>query len=945
MIIVLLLLLIFPITANATTYWVSPSGGASLCTDVDGDTDPGAYLTIYQINSLNCAGSGDTVMFKSGTYTGAAMKFNLLFTANGTPSAMNKILCEGNRTCDLRISQTFDYIVFLEDVSHTVFGQEGFGFKVTCNPGVSSPPYDACAAYGLRLSATNAIYTNNLAEGNYFTGCTKTCWSMAERQPLAYYTHTTVRKNKIDALLANLSTEGDPHPTYCSGDGCLLEYNDIAVTFGFALHDYHMCYNSIWRYNKITQGPGAGSGWICNDNEQQRPNTNAQVYGNTFKWLGASNAGACLLMGNGSKQQKIFNNICEGHNIFVRTNTTTTATAEFKNNVCINGNCIYQVCTNSGSCTTTTTPTRLDCGGASPGLSCQANNPVITSPASHFRDIANHDYSLISTSSLINAGLDVSAVRPCNGTCDIGAHETFAPTAASIDSSFIDITLGMGSNTPPQFVSGTTGWSVGCSGTGCGTPTVSAVSLLSGSTSVVRLTVSGITGGACAIGQTWTWSFNSSTGTVTDSMKIGNTTSQRMFTYTSQPVTNSCGSGPPTGPGTPHIYYKFDEGTGTNANDESANNLDGTLTGGATWTAGRQGSGVSLTQQSGQYVAVPYGLNVDPTVTSLTIAFGVQILPGSETLNRSYFGSTFTTNRHLWTLTSNGSWCIGIQSSTTGACATALAVVPGWNRVCIRMDKDTPGSGTGTATLYINGQLGTGAEATKTYTTYQIASNFQLGRIANLATGGGGVYDEFKVWTSAESCVDDYEEWEPTAPPATGTYSQVAHQWQEPFKNSGGTTNDYAGLSATVPVSVGGLVSLVTQIDCTIADCQSVGVKLWYSRNGGAEQLVPDNFTSDQVKYAGSVPSDVFVGAATCCLTGALTENHGLTQITSAAEIFDIGQDASYTRRSVLRFGATASGTYCFKERDQNGLELSGTYTPSAGACVVIEDQSAGSGF
>lgn len=928
-----IILFIIPQFAHATTYWVSTGGGATLCSQIDGDEDPGAYMTYTALDTNNCAGSGDTVMFKAGTYTGSAKKLNLLFTAQGTAATPNMVLCEGDRTCILQWNLTFGYIVYIESMSHIVFGQDGHGFKVNCTNGTNV----SCGAVGLRIAENSGIYTNITTEGNWLTGCSVSCYHEQENVPLKYFTNNTVRKNQIDALVADLSTTGTPHPIYIFSEGSVIEYNNVSVTFGYGLHGYHICYNSIWRYNKVNVG-GNSIGFTCRDNEQGR-STGVKVYGNIFKWTGTVGQGTCIRQGADSKDIQFYNNVCDGFNSFIDTNAT--APSIFQNNVCTNGNCRFYICTNAGSCTITT-PTTLTCGGT-----CSTTNPTVTA-ASHFKDATNYDYSLISGSSLIDAGLTTNGVRACNGTCDRGAHETFAPTSASINSNSIDITLGMNLHTPPQFPSSTTGWSVSCVGTGCGTPVVSSVSLLSGSSTIVRLTIGGITGGVCAVGQTWTWTFNSATGSVTDSANIGDVgLNQPMFTHSTQAITNSCSGSTPAGepPAGYHIFYRLDDGTSgatpTSANDESANNLDGTLQGGATWTTGKYGSGVAMTEASGQYITIPYGNTVDPSSQSLSIAFGVNVTAGQESKSKSYFGASSGTNQRVQITTINGSWCLGIQGSGQSACNTALSVQAGWNRIFMTLN-----SATDTATLCVNGITGTGPNATKTYTSFALPSNFALGRINDAATGGGGVFDQFVLWTSVISCSDDYTAWEPSAPPSAGTLSQVAHQWQKLREAVGGTAELYLSQSATVPVAQGGAVSLVTQINCTSSNCDPIGAKLWYTRNGGSAQAVPDMMTSDQVSFYGTTSDpDVLSGAVTCCLTGALTPNNGGTRVTSDAEVFDIGVNGSYTRRVILKFGSTASGTYCFFERDQNGNALNGTYTPSGGACAALEPVSGGTGF
>jgi hypothetical protein len=149
-------------------------------------------------------------------------------------------------------------------------------------------------------------------------------------------------------------------------------------------------------------------------------------------------------------------------------------------------------------------------------------------------------------------------------------------------------------------------------------------------------------------------------------------------------------------------------------------------------------------------------------------------------------------------------------------------------------------------------------------------------------------------------------------------------------------------------VVVGGAVALVTQIDCTLANCDPTGVRLYYSKSGGAFLQVPDVCASDGVCFYGTPDADVLSGTVECCLSGALTENDGPTNTTAAAiPLFDLAQDGSFVRRSILKFGSSVSAgdTFCFKEYHQTDLELNGGYTPSGGACVTIVGVSMGVGF
>jgi len=56
-------------SAQATTYWASPSGGATSCGAASGTSDPGSYQTFAQ--GVACMSAGDTLMLKDGSYSTA----------------------------------------------------------------------------------------------------------------------------------------------------------------------------------------------------------------------------------------------------------------------------------------------------------------------------------------------------------------------------------------------------------------------------------------------------------------------------------------------------------------------------------------------------------------------------------------------------------------------------------------------------------------------------------------------------------------------------------------------------------------------------------------------------------------------------------------------------------------------------------------------------------
>ncbi len=205
-------------------------------------------------------------------------------------------------------------------------------------------------------------------------------------------------------------------------------------------------------------------------------------------------------------------------------------------------------------------------------------------------------------------------------------------------------------------------------------------------------------------------------------------------------------------------------------------------------------------------------------------------------------------------------------------------------------------------------------------------------------------YDDLVIYDSLEDCTTLYQVREPDSTPSGGTLTQVAHQWQIPSTLSAGGVANYGVQGATVQIPKGAVVSLLTQVDRTTAAGTAFSPKLGYTRDGGPAQTLTDTTGSDGVSFVGNgVDISIYRGAAMCCLTGALTPNDGTTQISAdAIPTYGAGLNYSFTRRSVIKFTASASGVYCFFEQDQTGVPLNGGSIPASGACVTIVDQAAG---
>jgi hypothetical protein len=560
---------------------------------------------------------------------------------------------------------------------------------------------------------------------------------------------------------------------------------------------------------------------------------------------------------------------------------------------------------------------------------------------------ASPDFTLTSSSAAaINTGVAISGM-PFNGSAsDAGAFESFTFSSASIDTTFLDVTLGMNANVPELPASGITGFSVSCTGTNCGTPVIASANRLAGSDSIIRLTLSGIGGtGNCDVAQTWTVSYTP--GNMTDSANIGGTLVQKGFAFSTQPVTEVCSGSGTTPPGGLLVHYLFDEGTGISVNDE-ANTNDGTLTNVPTWVTGKTGNAVHYGTSTDNYVAVPYGSGVNPSTQSISACMWVLPDSGTESAEKIFFSGSGSAgvNQRFYLSKVSGTWGLGMQSS--GHSATEFAVVAGWTRVCV-----VANSGTDTATLYVNGVAGTGSSTSvKTYTSFTLAGNFKIGNDSPSDTSlrGETTIDDVKIWDTAltaQEVLDDYNSYG-SPPTPTGTLEQKTHRWYKLRKTEAGAADPHGAVGATVPVMNAGAVQLVIQVDCTTANCDPIAARLLYNRNGGTFNILPNTFGADLVRFYGATAdSGVLSGTVTCCLSGALASNDGDTQfVADAIPVFDLDQDASITLRYAIAVdpSATVGDIYCFKLYSQEGVALT-AYEPSAGACLTVVGPSSGVGF
>lgn len=246
-----------------------------------------------------------------------------------------------------------------------------------------------------------------------------------------------------------------------------------------------------------------------------------------------------------------------------------------------------------------------------------------------------------------------------------------------------------------------------------------------------------------------------------------------------------CLPGDTTSCSAPIAEWKFDESSGTTANDTSGNNYTGTLQNQARWASGRTGSGIQL---DGNDDAVSTSLDIDETA-AYSISFWVY--PRSLSTDDTFFSTTNNdgvfyygndTALHLC----NNSSCSNEATSTSAPLQTNQ-----WNFISITYT-GTPSSND-QVQIYVNGR--------------NVTSDGNIGETA--FTGGLiiGSYDGSPAYTvSTDGTIDQFRVYN-----YVRTQSQIAWEYNRgapiahwEFDECQGTTiNDSTGNGYTGTLTVG----------------------------------------------------------------------------------------------------------------------------------------------
>lgn len=869
--IVLLVTLLIGSPAHAATYYVKTSGSdANSCATAQTETTP--KLTVAA--GMGCLSAGDTLEIGAGSYTLAA---GTTITGGSSDTV---------RTTMKAMSGNSVTVTFAANGNH--------GLNVPSNTTLSGIDWDGTNIQTAGLNAIKITTQSNITITGPAPTSSYACKIHGSRG-VAFNVQGTTSNIRLENCEVY---DSDNHGIYIQrATGFVMEGNYVHDNGCLGIQLYPNTTGGVMRRNVFTHN---SIGTLGCTSEVILANT-----GHTFERNIIYNASALTyglrLQYSSPSNVLIQNNTIYGpytNCIYLEVNSSAVTV---RNNITLG--CTTKI-QNLGTGNTLTT--NLTTGTAS---------DVFTSVTGGAEDL-----TLKSGSAAINGGT-VATLPYCGSAPDQGAYETPVVTAAAIFGNTLDVTVC--NIAPPIQPSGT--WTPGCTGAGCGTPVSSDVSVTGGG--LVRVSVSGITGGNCAAGQTWTIG---ASGANTDTAHIGLHANQKLPTVTGFAVDSSAcdASGRPSYPGSQTAYYMLDG----NTNDSSGNANHAIGSASISYGPAKYGQGVQFTEAVSSYVDTGLLNGYTLGSSSLTIAVGVRLTSSDLGRQRAILGATFNASQRLllWKSSSN-TWRASVGTVSGGA--SEFSVTEGDTHLVLQFD-----AATNTAKLCVNGVEGAVTDAsTFSYSDFSIPSTVRLGVPSGYSTSLSGehIVDDVLIYQSVVSCAALYAAWNPQA--ASIPVTQAAHQWQGVFLSAGAVENRGAA-SAQRTVVRGGAVALQIQLNNTSGGAVTIQPRFRYNINGGEfANVVPDSPTVDGVAYWGhSVPSGLNNGVSDGPISGVLSHTDGITLVDSLAlPTANIPNNGSYTLSGIFTITAAVGDVVCFKAYDQSGEALA-SYTPAAGACVTV---------
>lgn len=913
-IIVAVLLLVMPIPAKSTTYYVSTTGSNSN----DGLSEDSAKKTIAHCVDLMVA--GDTCYVMNGTYNEGL----ILFTRSGTQAAPIKLLnypgaapkiVFTNPNAPANSNTNMMLVQHASGINVAMGWITIEGFEITNG-------HDGIKYYSLH----DSIIRRNWIHDNHFMGI------------IGAGARLLIDRNIIEhngnfylcahPELTDFDMCNQHHGIYANGSFYTITNNLIYDNLGYGIQQNGSS-SSVFNSTKMAGPEYAGAdNWIISYNTISYNNYRA----GTVVW------------GSATKNTRIENNIFYQNAQEVSGGQAVTfcgcgSTPLATSGVVIKNNHAYA--TSPGG-------TGFISGNATEGVAYTQSGNVVNVSAPAFVDAgssvpASPDFRLTA-----RAPVNIALATEFANNGIVGAFQPPAsPTVASITANKITVNLPMSAAVPVQNLS-TAGVSFSCTSNVCpGSPAVSSVSRVPGTDSQIEITLSGITGNAClSHADPVTISYSSSTGTWTGNDNIGPYPglNQKILSFTSISVTNQCtGSGPPSGTSS-HIVYLMENGSGTTVSDTSGNAIHATTSG--TWVSGKTGFGIKVTGGTTQQTTIPYGSGIDPTSQSMTWVVPVFVATGTTAASNFIFGTETGTDQRGYIAATLGTWKVGRKNiNTISAGASNLAVTEGWNHLCVRWDATTD-----TVTLYKDGVAGTGG-ATGSYTSYTLATNFEAPILGTgfPTTVTETIYDDVQIFTSLQDCATLYAAWNAPPPPATGTLTQAAIRFGGVVLDTAGSPIVLGSLSHGISVPKRGGAVILFEIKCNPGtDCDQTAFKFVYTKNGATTwQQVPNTETADGTWMWGvSTEAHLNNNLRSTSLTGACTMQTGVTLMTAdQVPSLALAQNTCTVLAYIVRVDGVAGVDYFdYKLITQSGLDLPGGYDEVA-RIRVVNPMASGVGF
>ncbi len=381
---------------SVPAYWVNPAAAGQNCVKFATDPGPtGSSKTVMQ--GINCAGSGDTVWVRTGTYAENIYYDNTSkpVIASGTANARTTISAYPGDTVTIRS-------VGLYNIAAQYITFNGFIIDKASAAGEAVLLFSNTGVYPSYIRITNNEIKNAGTQGvlalsnNEFTG-------------------NNIHNNGTHTV----GGVGQDHGMYIQGGSNLIENNLIHDNWAYGIQMFRSAggvTNNIIRNNKIynnSQGGSFGYGILLAHGDNNVAYNNV-VYGNY----------GGIRVAYTSPNAKVYNNTVAANTaIGINIDGTNVTDALVKNNI-VYGN-VYSGIADTG--TRTIRDYNL-CSGANATTNCGTNyatgEPV-------FVDLPGRDFHLQGTSAAINTGTNLgtsynrdydNVLRPV-GPWEIGAYE------------------------------------------------------------------------------------------------------------------------------------------------------------------------------------------------------------------------------------------------------------------------------------------------------------------------------------------------------------------------------------------------------------------------------------------------------------------------------------------------------------------------------------------